>query len=104
MNYQYAHFKLAVYKFPAISIISIFVPLWLLGLLNLFVFFQDNSLADRIASIATLTLAYIAFIPEINNNIPDNPGVLFIEILILSQTLCSFLCLIQSFTVRDRDF
>ena len=55
-----------MYKYPATSLIQIFIPLWLLGFINMAVFFQEAGLADRIASIATLALAYIAFLPTIN--------------------------------------
>jgi len=42
------------------------MPLWILGFINLFVFFQGDDLGGRISSIATLMLAYIAFLPQIN--------------------------------------
>jgi len=74
-HFQYAHFRIPLYKNPGTNLLAIFVPLYVLGLINLIVYFQDNRLADRIAVIATLTLAFIAFIPTINDQIPETPYV-----------------------------
>jgi hypothetical protein len=81
-NFQYAHFRITMYKYPGVNLISIFVPLWILGLINLFIFFQERALANRIAGIATLTLAFIAFIPTINDTIPQTPNIKLVEILV----------------------
>jgi len=81
-HFQYAHFRIVMYKYPGVNLISIFVPLWILGVINLFIFFQDRTLAGRIASIATLTLAFIAFIPTINDKIPQTPSIKLVEILV----------------------
>jgi hypothetical protein len=54
-----------MYKFPFDSLVTIFVPLWLLGIINLGIFFQNEQLSDRIGSIIALTIAYIAYIPTI---------------------------------------
>jgi hypothetical protein len=35
------------------------------------VYFQDNAFAGRLAVIATITLAFIAFLPTINDKIPQ---------------------------------
>ncbi len=65
LNFQYAHFKIPLYKFPAVSIATIFLPLWLLGVINLGIFFQSNDLGGRIASLAALMIAFVALIPTI---------------------------------------
>ena len=64
-HFQYAHFTIPLYKFPTVTIATIFLPLWLLGIINLGIFFQDNNLADRIASIAALMIAFVALFPTI---------------------------------------
>jgi hypothetical protein len=73
--FQYAHFRIPLFKNPAISVFSIFVPLWIIGFINLFIFFQERGLSGRIASVAVLTLAYIAFVPTINDQIPQTPTI-----------------------------
>lgn len=100
-NFQFAQFRIALYKYPGSSILSIFVPLWILGFINLFIFFQDRTLSDRIAAIATLTLAFIAFIPTINEQVPKTPQLKIIDMLIYLEVFASVLCLIQSFLGRD---
>jgi hypothetical protein len=72
-----------------------------IGFINLFIFFQDRSLSGRIASIAVLTLAYIAFIPTIDAQIPQTPSIKLVDILIYMEILASILCLIQSFYTKD---
>ena len=63
--FQYATFNIPLYKFPASSFVTVFIPLWLLGLINLGIYFQDGTLSDRLGSIIALMLAFIAFIPAI---------------------------------------
>jgi hypothetical protein len=57
---------------------TIFLPLWLLGIINLGIFFQDNSMDDRIGSISALMIAFVALIPTIREEIPPNPKIIFI--------------------------
>lgn len=59
-------------------------------------FFQDDNLADRIASIASLALAFIAFIPTIREQIPPSPSIVFVEILVYLVAATSLLALGQS--------
>jgi hypothetical protein len=84
---------------------TIFLPLWLLAIINLGIFFQDNTLSDRIASIAALMIAFVALIPTIRDQIPPNPRIVFIEILVYFETLTSLFALIHSLDVRkDEEF
>ncbi len=64
-SYHYASFKIPLYKMPFSSVATIFLPLSLLAGLNFGIFFQDENLANRIACIASLALAFVAFIPTI---------------------------------------
>ena len=59
-SFQYAHFEIPLYRHPLVSLLTIFLPLWFLGFLNLGIYFQEYSLADRIASIATVMIAYVS--------------------------------------------
>lgn len=74
-NFQYVHFRIPLYQYPGANLVNIFVPLWVLGLINLFIFFQDPNLEGRVAVISTLTLAFIAFVPTINEKIPQTPNL-----------------------------
>jgi uncharacterized membrane protein len=70
-------------------------------LINLFIFFQDNDLTGRIAAIAVLTLAYVAFIPTINEQIPQTPEIKLADIFIYFGIIATALCVIQSYVHRD---
>ena len=103
-NYQYSHFRIPLYKYPVSSILEIFIPLWILAAINLGIYFQDcNVLADKIAGIATVTLALIAFIPTINEKIPQTSIVKLIEIIIYLQVFTTFLTLLDSVVVRKNN-
>ena len=65
-NFQYAHFRIPLYQYPGANLVNIFIPLWVLGFINLLVFFQDANLEGRLAVISAITLAFIAFVPTIN--------------------------------------
>jgi len=84
-----------------VALATIFLPLWLLAIINLGIFFQDNNLADRVASIASLMIAFVALIPTIRAQIPPNPNIVFVEYLVYSETLTSLFALIHSIDVRN---
>ena len=77
-NFQTAHFHMPVYRFPTVTLGTIFFPLWLMGIINLGIFFQSPDLADRIASIATMMIAFVALIPIIREQVPPNPKLTII--------------------------
>ncbi len=72
-----------VYKFPGISILTIFLPIEILGAIGLLVFFQEPALSNRLMTIATLILAFVAFLPTINESIPQTPTIKLVDILIV---------------------
>jgi len=41
-NFQYAHFVLPLYKKPNPAIITIYIPLLFLGIINIAIFYQNN--------------------------------------------------------------
>jgi hypothetical protein len=61
-----------MYKYPQVPILTIVGPLIMLGLINLAIFFQGPALANRIASLSTLLLAIVAFVPVIRKQIPPS--------------------------------
>lgn len=73
--FQYSHFVIPLYKYPGNSLATIFIPLFLLALLSLAIFFQPNELSNRISSIATMVLGYIALIPSIKEQLPPSSRI-----------------------------
>lgn len=62
---------------------AIFLPLFLLAVLNLGIFYQDNDLHKRIVSIGAILVSFVAFIPVIREQIPPTPKITAVELLVL---------------------
>lgn len=75
------------------------MPLWLLAIINIGIFYQDENLANRIQNIAALMIAFVALIPTIRAQIPPNPNIVFVEILVYLETFTSLMALIDSLSV-----
>lgn len=97
--YKYANFLIPVYKFPSVQILTIFLPLVLLSIINLGIFFQNYDLHDRIASISVLLIAFVALVPTLREELPPTNNIVFIEILVYVQTYASVIALAHSLTV-----
>ena len=67
------------------------------------IFFQDPGLADRIGSLAGLMIAFVALIPVIRDELPPNPSVTLVEILVYVQTITTLFCFIESLSVRNQE-
>jgi hypothetical protein len=80
---------------------TIFLPLWLLAVLNLGIFFQGTALSERIVAVASLALAFIAFIPTIRDQIPPSPNFVLVEILVYLVVGTSLLALGQSIEIHQ---
>jgi hypothetical protein len=94
-NYsQYTHFVIPLYKYPGNSLLTIFIPIVMLSLLSLAIFFQDNNLSDRIGLIATMVLGYIQLIPSVKNELPPSSKITAIEMAIYLSSLCCLFSLI----------
>ena len=76
--YQYVHYVVPLYKYPLNSLATIYIPVFLLSLLSLAIFFQENNLSERIGSIATMVLGYIALIPSIKEQLPPSSKMPYI--------------------------
>ena len=84
--------------------VEIFIPLWILAAINLGIYYQEsNVVADKIASIATVTLAFVAFLPTINEKIPQTAIVKLIEMIIYFQIGTTFLTLLDSLSARKKN-
>lgn len=86
-----------------VSIISIFIPLFLLSVLNFGVFFQDTGLSDRLNTMAGLLIAFVAFIRVIRASLPSTATVTLAEKLVYLQSLSIIWCFIESVRVREEE-
>ena len=71
--YEHGQILIPLYKYPATTIINLFVPFYMVAILSLGVFFEANDMSNRSASLATFQLAYIAFFPTIRQTLPETP-------------------------------
>ena len=104
-HFQYGHFVMPIYKSPLPTILTLFVPTWLLGIINLGIFFQDvdqenDSSGKRLLNIGALMIAYTALIPTIRSSIPPASQIIFIEIIMYLQSLTTLFSLIETIKVR----
>ena len=63
--FEHGRILIPLYKYPATTIINLFLPFYMVAILSLGVFFEANDMSNRSASLATFQLAYIAFFPTI---------------------------------------
>lgn len=101
--YQYAHFVIPMYKYPFISMFTIFFPMWSLSLYNLLMYYQGTDMSMRISNGATLILSLFAYIPTIREQLPDTPNILLAEILVYSIASTLHLTLVESYLVFEED-
>ncbi len=94
--FKYQYFIIPIYKFPIVDALTIFIPLFLLSVISLYIFFQDPELNDRILNVASLMIAYTAIQPIIRESLPKTPNLTLMNILVYSQLLVNMISLIYS--------
>jgi hypothetical protein len=81
--YQYMHFIVPLFKFPGNGWATIFIPMFMLALLSIFIFLQtEASIGEKLGSIATFVLGFIALIPNIKAELPPSQKISFSEIIV----------------------
>ncbi len=73
-----------------------------MGIINLGIYFQNGSLGDRIGSIIALMLAFIAYIPTIEEAIPPSSNIVFMEGLVYAQSFASLCTFIHSMRIKSQ--
>lgn len=65
-HFQYAHFILPAYKIPDPTLLTIYFPLLLLGIINIGIFYQENRTTGKtMLNISALIVSFIALIPTV---------------------------------------
>jgi hypothetical protein len=88
---------------PTTTILTVFIPIWLLGVINIAIYFQKTEFKDRIANLSLVILAYMAFFPTIRDKIPPSPNFTIIDIILYALLLTSLLSLISSGYTDGKD-
>lgn len=95
--------EFGMYKYPFTTVLTIFLPIMMLAVLNLAVFFQENSLSGRISSLATIMVAYTAFLPTVRDRIPPSPTITAMDLILMGLCCNCMLCLLRSFLDFGQD-
>lgn len=80
--FKYAIFKIPLYRYPVVDMMTIFVPLWLLAFISIYVFYQTTEIMNRIVNVAALMIAYAAIQPIVRENLPDATSLTLVDLLI----------------------
>ena len=94
-----------IYKYVAIDMLNVFVPLILISFFSLFIFGIENGVAIgitdftilnwRIANIIAVLFAYVSLIPIIQSSLPPMPGFTLVELITYILTIPNLLALIN---------
>lgn len=79
---------------------TIFIPLWLLGFISIYVFYQTTEIMNRIINVAGLMIAYAAVQPIVRENLPDATSLTLVDLLIYMELLTNILFLVRSINIR----
>ena len=106
-RWNYIHIEVPIYKYWALYLIQIFIPIFILDILNLFVFVQDDrqnnedgvtvftTITARIVNVTSLLLAYVVLIPVIRETTPRTNLISFIFIMVYLSAFPMFLSIIS---------
>jgi hypothetical protein len=80
---------------------TIFIPIWLLGFISVYVFYQTTEIMNRIINVAALMIAYAAVQPIVRENLPDATSLTLVDLLIYMEIITNILFLARSISIRD---
>jgi hypothetical protein len=98
--FKYAIFKIPLFRYPVVDMMTIFVPLWLLSFISIYVFYQTTEIMNRIVNVAALMIAYAAIQPIVRENLPDATTLTLVDVLIYMELLINILFLVRTIDVR----
>lgn len=84
-----------MYKHPLDSAVAIFLPTIVLGLINLFIFFQAIELGDRIGALSTLLIAFVGMVAIVKQTVKTNSYTIA-GLLLYAMIVTTVVCLFQS--------
>jgi hypothetical protein len=87
------------YKDPTTGLQSVHIPLLMLEILNLLIFFQSSDMGARISSVATVSLALFALIPTVTSQVPSIQTKFYVYKLVSMQIFAILMVLIQSYII-----
>jgi hypothetical protein len=85
-----------VYKFPGNAWATIFIPVIMLAILSTSLFFYKSSPSEKIGTIATIVLGFIALIPSIKDQLPPSQRITLSEIIVYIEAINCMLSLAEN--------
>lgn len=67
------------------------------------IYFQEIDLSNRIESLTNVMLAFVAFIPVIQKELPFTSKLTMVETAVYLQTFCCLLGFIESMSIRNNE-
>ena len=86
-----------------VDLIQIFVPVWLLSIMSVYIFFETVEIGNRIMNVSAIIFTFAAIQPVVRQNLPHATSITLVDILIYSQFLVNALFLINTIGVRGYD-
>lgn len=83
--YPITVFRFALYREPGKAILQVFLPMFILSFFVIITMIvEDATLADQLPNLATIFLAYIAFLPTVRASIPSVAYATFTDYTVYS--------------------
>jgi len=99
--FKYAVFKIPMFRYPIVDMMTIFIPLWLLSFVSIYIYFQTTEIIARIVNVAALMIAYAAIQPIVRINLPEATSITFVDVLIYSELVINILFIVSSISHRN---
>ena len=94
--FEYAHFVIPVYKMPGNAWSTIFIPVFMLAVLSIALYFPNSSLETEVGAVATMVLAFIALIPSIKAQLPQTQKMSVTEWIVYIEALNCMVSLVDN--------
>lgn len=80
--------------------LTCFLPVFVIALFVLAVFYQETDLEGRVANLATLVLAYVAFIPTVRSALLPVSYITFCDGVLGANFTACLICLLDSILTK----
>ena len=100
-HYPIAVFSFSIYRMPGNKILTVFLPLFILGIFVLSCFKIDPSLDNMLPNLGMLLLAYVAFLPTVRAEIPSVSYATLTDVIIYSYLTSCLVTLLYSLVCEN---
>ena len=98
--FKYASFKMPIYRTAFNDLMTIYIPVLLLSIMSVYIFFETAEIGNRIMNVSAITFTFAAIQPVIRKNLPNATSITLVDFVIYLQLIANVLFLINSIRVR----